>query len=1209
MKKFKKSLSVFLALLFLMTSMPVVQFTAAPVVTTKNQETEKALPVLPDGYSFSGRTFIDEYDNTYYYIESEPSEYGLVLGHWIDEHGNKVDEYADSAVWADDTSDKDPVSFPSSYDARDYGYITPVEDQIGGTCWAHAAAACIEANAIKKGIVTTADISEYHTVWYSQNGYFEGETDSANDGYIASSVLNALNAGGNVYDVADAMLNFAGAASESKYPMSSTLVTDLAGEMQGIFDYSEKYTHDIVLKNVISCKASQENIKNLILEYGAAYYSYYSDSSYYNYCTNGTENYTAYYYPSAHTTNHAITVVGWDDNFSTTNFAEDNRPSENGAWLIKNSWGTNWGNSNGYFWISYEDKSLYSTAWAFDTDSASDYENVYMYDGLGSGRSISAVASANVFTAASNEYITKVGTGAGYGFYDNTDFNYTVKIYKDLPSDYTSPDDGTLAYTQTGSTYGERYIDITGSVELVPGEIFSVVLECSVVNVEGSGSETVKYNSKPNESFYQTSDGVWHDSNAAGYNNTCVRVITDKLTEGPYTVKFTCPGKYKEKRTEENGIVELPATEGYTWTFLYDGKAFDGTGVDRDMTVETHCYKTAGEISPDCVCTTEYKCIFCSRDILPPVTVHDLLITTIAPTADSPGYNENICKSCGYKYKDAYKFYDGAVGGTENGFAWQIVDGVLSIVGTGSLPDYSSTVDAPWYQYDSQIKSVIIGEDITRIGDYCFRGLYMSSEISFPLSLEEIGEYAFMNWMSLKTIEMPENLKTIDFGGFFNDAHLKEIKFNDKISSLGWYAFGYCSELEEAVIPGTLSYCGSNIYYYCDNIKRITVEEGITSLNNPIITCTYGNSKIEEIIIPSTVKSISSSVFKNLYSLKNVTVSPDNETYCSVDGIVFNKSMTYLYYYPSGKDGVYYKVPDEVSVIGSYAFNALQNLKFLDMSCAAVSLPAYTIYNNYSLTNIILPSGLSTLRSNTLYENRALSAVYVPSAITTVESKAVYTSSGTTPTIYTDSESAAAVTFAQGYPYEYVATHTSHSFDTLAYGKDPDCVNGGETIYTCECGQFAYSTQPCTGIHTYEWVVDAQPSCTETGTKHQVCTVCAATASVGTVIPANGHTKIVTKQAKDATCTENGNTVEESCSVCGAVLTASTVIPSKGHTKSITKAAKEATCTETGYTAEESCSVCGIVLTESTVIPMKEHTKVISKPAKDATCTETGYTA
>lgn len=56
-----------------------------------------------------------------------------------------------------------------------------------------------------------------------------------------------------------------------------------------------------------------------------------------------------------HETNHAVLIVGWDDNWSKTRFKH--QPKSNGAWLVRNSWGDAWWD-NGYFWVSYEDMTL-----------------------------------------------------------------------------------------------------------------------------------------------------------------------------------------------------------------------------------------------------------------------------------------------------------------------------------------------------------------------------------------------------------------------------------------------------------------------------------------------------------------------------------------------------------------------------------------------------------------------------------------------------------------------------------------------------------------------------------------------------------------------------------------------------------------------------------------------------------------------------------
>ena len=105
------------------------------------------------------------------------------------------------------------------------------------------------------------------------------------------------------------------------------------------------------LENAVFTSYSVSRIKNLIYEYGSVSLSFQMSDIYYNPDT------CAYSYPLGTTgVNHAVTLIGWDDNYSRDNFAAESRVKNNGAWIAKNSWGTGWGDG-GYFYISYENTS------------------------------------------------------------------------------------------------------------------------------------------------------------------------------------------------------------------------------------------------------------------------------------------------------------------------------------------------------------------------------------------------------------------------------------------------------------------------------------------------------------------------------------------------------------------------------------------------------------------------------------------------------------------------------------------------------------------------------------------------------------------------------------------------------------------------------------------------------------------------------------
>ena len=212
------------------------------------------------------------------------------------------------------------VSAPSSFDLRNTGGVTSVKNQGNcGSCWAFGTMGSIESSWLIDGR-GTYDLSE----------------DNLNTCH--TPFLWAPCAGGNHIISSGYLVRGSGPISETDDP------------------YSDSHTSvdcpsGLVPQGVVTSAwylpiTDAELIKNLIMQYGALYTSFYWTSSSYN-----AANYT-YYYSSSHSTNHAVTLVGWDDNKVTA--------GGTGAWIIKNSWGSSWG-ENGYFYIAYQDATINSS--------------------------------------------------------------------------------------------------------------------------------------------------------------------------------------------------------------------------------------------------------------------------------------------------------------------------------------------------------------------------------------------------------------------------------------------------------------------------------------------------------------------------------------------------------------------------------------------------------------------------------------------------------------------------------------------------------------------------------------------------------------------------------------------------------------------------------------------------------------------------------
>ena len=1106
MKTFKRITSLLLISVMMLTAFPLSLFVTA---ADDNMIIEPTDISLPSGYHFAGKTNIDENGTEIFYIEDEPSEYGLVHEKWIYSDGREAKD-PDITPAYDRTADglDRKNGFPDSYDSRKLGIITPVEFQAGGTCWAHSSISCIETAYLKQGLGSAIDLSEYHTVWYSKSGYYDGITDSKNDGQVYKDINNVLDEGGNTDDISRALMNFSGPVLEKNFPLESVNdssadgatqpdSTEVLCEMKSLFPYDAKYDYDLVVDKISSVEDSEDAIKQAITDFGAVKASYCSDNTYYTpdyYWDVKDKQPQCFYCPEEKTTNHAITIIGWDDNFSRTNFKSDCRPQNDGAWLVKNSWGKRWGNY-GYFWISYEDKTL-STFYVFTLGNADEYEDVYMYDGMGYGASLNANGGANVFTANADEYLTKIS----YGSTGSRD--YVLKIYKNLPSNYKNPTDGTLAYTQSGNLNNERYIDIYGDVSISKGEIFSIVLETSYIYLEGtdygSQKKTAKFNSAPGESYYLNNLGTWVDASEKGYNNVCIRAIADiKTGDGNYKIKFKDGVKYENVVISNGSTVTLPTLAGNTFVFTYNGKPFDGTGIDRNMSVETHCYPTNGTVDESSPCEKKFNCIFCGKEIKSE-QVHDYKIKTVAPSATTVGYTKHTCSNCGDSYFDGYSRYKNAVGGECGDAYWQYYNSNFSIIADGDIPSFESGTSVPWNAYKEKIISLNICEGTKKVGDYAFSGLTNLTKLTLSPDLLIVGNHTFENAAHLKELICPTPLKSVGEYAFSGCTAMSKVSFNDGLISIGSNTFENCNSLIEVEIPGTVISFGSDIFKTCASLKKIVLGEGITYVPSLTWECPL----FEELVLPST---FTGGLFANYIFLKKFTFSSENPNFISVDGVLYSKDMRRLVSYPPNKSGAYYDIPDSVSSIDQYAFSHTANLKYLDMSCDVTALPVKLFNQTYSISNINLPAGLTTINDYMFSSVRGITQLYIPSTVKNISPKAMTFGTTVKFTVFTDTNNSAAKAYADSVSMNCTVLHTKHNFSTTAFATEATCGKGGETIKTCSCGCFSYKISEPTGKHTFEWKTDKKATCEGTGLQHEECSVCGAVRSENTVINPLGH--------------------------------------------------------------------------------------------------------
>lgn len=230
--------------------------------------------------------------------------------------------------------------------------------------------------------------------------------------------------------------------------------------------------------------------------------------------------------------NHAVTIVGWDDTYSKSNFLEGHQPEGDGAWLVKNSWGADteefpnkgsWGltdddgNHTGYFWISYYDRSVQRfEAFSFESTAASEDDEIDQYDYLPQASTYTPasyykMSSANEFTADDDRILNAVSCMTSA---PNTTVTYEIYL---LDDDDKSPEDGELVRTLTADyEYGgyHRYtLDDDERIAMRKGQRYAVSVTCKVGSVyyinttlnakQISGDEVEKYRADV-ESYYKS---------------------------------------------------------------------------------------------------------------------------------------------------------------------------------------------------------------------------------------------------------------------------------------------------------------------------------------------------------------------------------------------------------------------------------------------------------------------------------------------------------------------------------------------------------------------------------------------------------------------------------------------------------------------------------------------------------------------------------
>ena len=215
------------------------------------------------------------------------------------------------------------------------------------------------------------------------------------------------------------------------------------------------------------------------------------------------------------------------------------------------------------------------------------------------------------------------------------------------------------------------------------------------------------------------------------------------------------------------------------------------------------------------------KAVELSETILPAIQHKNAELRNASePTETSPGYSgDRYCPDCDKVVEKGYTYWN------EDNLTWKLdADGTMTISGTGAMKNYNSDDNpSPAYK-NSNVKTVVIEDGVTSIGNYAFSDCSSLTSITIPDSVTSIGYYAFFYCTSLTSITISDSVTSIGNYAFFYCRSLTSITIPDSVTSIGNYAFSNCTNLTSIKIPSSVTSMDSKAFYNCSSLKTISLD-------------------------------------------------------------------------------------------------------------------------------------------------------------------------------------------------------------------------------------------------------------------------------------------------------------------------------------------------------------------------------------------------
>ena len=296
--------------------------------------------------------------------------------------------------------------------------------------------------------------------------------------------------------------------------------------------------------------------------------------------------------------------------------------------------------------------------------------------------------------------------------------------------------------------------------------------------------------------------------------------------------------------------------------------------------------------------------------------------------------------------------------------------------------------------FGSQVKSYIIGDGVTSIGDYAFALCNDLTSVTIGNSVTSIGDFAFDRCSGLTSVTIPNSVTSIGDYAFYNCSDLTSVTIRSSVASIGNEAFYGCSGLTAVYITSVDAWCRISFsdsdtsnplskahhlyYFYGEEVKDLIIPSSVTSIGGSAFR---GCSGLTSVTIPNSVTSIGSDAFYGCSGLTSVTIedgwvtlsfitssSSTPFTGCPIEKLYLGRNISYDSTYSpfEGKEKLTsLTIGSSVTSIGFYAFRGCSGLTSLTIGSSVMSIGVYAFSGCSCLTSVTIEDGAETLSFST----------------------------------------------------------------------------------------------------------------------------------------------------------------------------------------------------------------------------------------------------